>query len=54
MSNKKHYIKMHVCESVFRRRNFFLHEADKADKTKLFEGTKISFENRDLFERVKT
>ena len=32
MSNSKHFIKMHVCRSAFRRRNSLLHEAIEADK----------------------
>ena len=32
MSNRKHSIKMHACESAFRRRNSFLHEANGADE----------------------
>ena len=32
MSNRKYSIKMHVCESAFRRRNSFLHEANEADE----------------------
>ena len=33
MLNKKHFIKMHICKSIFRRRNLFLHKAFKANKT---------------------
>ena len=34
MSDKKHFIKMHVCESVSRHRNSLLHEADEAGEIK--------------------
>ena len=32
MSDRKHSIKMHACESAFRRRSSLLHEADEADE----------------------
>ena len=32
MSNKKRFIKMHIYENAFRRRNSLLHEANESDK----------------------
>ena len=32
MLNKKHFIKMHICESAFHRRNLFLHKANETNK----------------------